>query len=250
MPSPTLLPPLGLLGVQVPFTRPAGDAANPATWPFPLIREEIPGTTLDVIVNTSYTPEFIDDIVASAQRLVDQGCVGIITDCGFLGMLQAQLAERISVPLASSALCQLPSILGWVPRSKGVGVVTFDGGKLGAGHLKGVGVREEDLERLWTTGVPEGGVLRGIVQGAMHQFDLAGVEQEMVKVVKELVQRKPEIGAILLECTQMAPFACAVQTAVGLPVYDVYTLGVSFYGGLVRRRPEYWGAADGTGPYT
>lgn len=249
--SSEALPPLGFIGVQVPFTRPAGDAANPATWPFPLIREEADGTTLSDLVSASpYSPTFLANIVAAAHRLADRGCVGIITDCGFLALLQREVAEQVSVPLVSSALCQLPSVLAWLPKGKGIGVVTFDGAKLGKAHFSGAGVGDHDLERLWVVGVPENGVLRGIVEEARSSYDLDGVHKEIVESVKGLVKSHPNTAAVLLECTQMAPFAESVQLAVGLPVYDIYTLGCWFYQGLVRRRPDGWGPADGTGPYT
>ena len=245
------LPPLGYVGVEVHFTRTAGDGANPKTWLFPLLREEAAGTTLNDLINTSpYSSDFLDKIVAAAQRLVDQGCVGIITDCGFLAKMQRELAEKIDVPVAASALCQLPSILGWVPPSKSVGVVTFDGKTLGDEHLRGAGVREEDLRRVFITGAPLGGLLRSTVDEGRREFDHYGIESEMVRCVQELVKGKPGISAVLLECTQMAPFADAIQKAVRLPVYDIHTLGCWFYQGLVNTRPACWGPVDGSGPYT
>ena len=52
----------------------------------------------------------------------------------------------------------------------------------------------------------------------------AKVRQEMVQAAKELVAEHPEIGAILLECSDMPPYAYAVQEAVNLPVYDFTTM--------------------------
>ena len=34
----------------------------------------------------------------------------------------------------------------------------------------------------------------------------------------------PEVGAIVLECTNMPPFRADVQAATGLPVFDVTSL--------------------------
>ena len=36
--------------------------------------------------------------------------------------------------------------------------------------------------------------------------------------------RCPEIAAIVLECTNMPPYADAVRAATGLPVHDITTL--------------------------
>lgn len=241
---------MGFIGVQIYFKRVSGDALNPRTWPFPLIREEVAGSTLaDLVTDKAYPASFIDNFVAAAQRLVTvHGCVGIITDCGFLAATQREVAERIDVPVATSALCQLPSIFAWLPRGKGVGVVTFDATKLTARHFETVGV--VDVERVHVGGPAEDGALRTLVLEASNEHDHDEIEKELVQCVQDLIQAHPDIGAILLECTQMAPFAEGVQAAVKLPVYDIYTMGTWFYSGLVRRRPEAWGPIDGSGPFT
>jgi hypothetical protein len=50
-----------------------------------------------------------------------------------------------------------------------------------------------------------------------------------------MVENHGGVGAVVLECTQMPPFAEAIQKVVGLPVYDVYTMGMWFYSGLASR---------------
>ena len=39
-----------------------------------------------------------------------------------------------------------------------------------------------------------------------------------------LVQSDPSIGALVLECTNMVPYAADIATATGLPVYSMYNL--------------------------
>lgn len=51
------------------------------------------------------------------------------------------------------------------------------------------------------------------------------LEAELVQAAWNLVKRRPDVGAIVLECTQLPPFAKAIQAAVKVPVFDVYTLG-------------------------
>ena len=52
----------------------------------------------------------------------------------------------------------------------------------------------------------------------------AVARQELVEGAKSLVKEHPEIGAILLECSDMPPYAAAVQNAVNLPVFDFTTM--------------------------
>jgi Asp/Glu/hydantoin racemase len=39
-----------------------------------------------------------------------------------------------------------------------------------------------------------------------------------------MLDAHPEIGAIVLECTNMPPYRADIQTATGLPVFDITTL--------------------------
>jgi hypothetical protein len=66
-------------------------------------------------------------------------------------------------------------------------------------------------------------------------MDVALAEQDILEAGRRLVSRHPEIGAIVLECTNMPPYAAALRGALGLPVYDIYTLVSWFHGGLRPR---------------
>jgi Asp/Glu/hydantoin racemase len=66
-------------------------------------------------------------------------------------------------------------------------------------------------------------------------MDVAAAERDVVDAGKELVARHPEVGAIVLECTNMPPYAAALQAATGLPVYDIYSMITWFHAGLRPR---------------
>jgi hypothetical protein len=50
-----------------------------------------------------------------------------------------------------------------------------------------------------------------------------------------MLQENDDIGAILLECTELSPHAAAVQEATRLPVWDYTTLTKWIYSGCIRR---------------
>ena len=52
-------------------------------------------------------------------------------------------------------------------------------------------------------------------------------EQDILDAGRALVARHPEIGAIVLECTNMVPYAAALRAHVGLPVFDTVAEAVS-----------------------
>ena len=46
----------------------------------------------------------------------------------------------------------------------------------------------------------------------------------MVKVAQKMLTEHPDVGAIVLECTNMPPFTKVLQQATGLPVFDIINL--------------------------
>lgn len=151
-----------------------------------------------------------------------------------------RLAAELPIPIATSSLIQIPSILAWLAPSKKIGVITYNETQLGPLHFERLGISKEHAARCRVRGAPAGGSLRELV-GMRGTYNFYDVEAEMVEVARQLVKDHPDVGAIVLECTQMPPYAEAVQKAVGLPVYDVYTMATSFYSGIIRQRPVGWG---------
>lgn len=60
-------------------------------------------------------------------------------------------------------------------------------------------------------------------------------KSDLIKVGKKLVSQYHEIGAIVLECTNMPPFAKSIQQEVNLPIFDIYTLTNMVYGAVARK---------------
>jgi hypothetical protein len=55
------------------------------------------------------------------------------------------------------------------------------------------------------------------------QVDVDKALPGILKKVKEALRETPNIKAILLECTELPPYADAIRKATGLPVYDAIT---------------------------
>ncbi|KAL4798065.1 hypothetical protein BDV19DRAFT_386723 [Aspergillus venezuelensis] len=244
------LPPLGFLAVECFFYRPAGDAFNSDTWSFPLIRELATGSKENVLVSKDdYNEAFLDSFVQAGKRLAERGAVGVITSCGFLAQAQTTLASRLPIPVATSSLLQIPSILAFLPPTKSIGIITYNATQLGPLHFSRLGIAPSSVERCHIIGAPSGGSLQGLVRGQI-EYNHDDIEKEMIDAARDLIAEHPSIGAIVLECTQMPVYAEAVQREVDLPVYDVFTMANWFYSGLVRQRPVQWGSLEGqkTGP--
>lgn len=228
------LPPLGALCLDYTddIHRPPGDPLNELSFPFPLVHEKVTNASLWKVVDSQpYSDEFLLCFVSACERLAEKGAIGVITSCGFLAQVQKRLSAMISIPIATSSLLQVPLLMASRPESHHVGVITFDEAVLGKVHLEGVGITYEMQKRLTVVGTPENGSLRGMIRdGKPYIHD--ELSQELVQCAKDLLARDNQVKAIVLECTQMPPFAKAIQKAISLPVYDVITLIDWFYSGL------------------
>ena len=64
--------------------------------------------------------------------------------------------------------------------------------------------------------------------------------QEVVGLAKSMVNEHPDMGAILLECSLLPPYAGAVQQATNLPVFDFITLIDFLQAGTQQRSYHGW----------
>ena len=224
--------PLGILMLQARFARIPGDMGNGTTWPFPVLFRIVQGADpKSVVLNKAegLLPAFID----AARDLVSQGAEAITTNCGFLSLFQKQLAEATGVPVATSSLIQVPWVQATLPPGKRVGVITVSGKSLTPAHLEGAGV-PVDTPFIGTEDGRE--FFRTLVLGEKDDLDDALAEQDILDAGRRLLARHPDIGAFVLECTNMPPYAAALQAELGLPVYDIYSLITWWHAGLRPRK--------------
>jgi Asp/Glu/Hydantoin racemase len=223
---------LGILMLETTFARVHGDMGNPMTWPFPVRLSVVPGATPQRVVEegaAGLLPEFI----GAAQQLVHLGAEAITTSCGFLALFQRELAAAVKVPVATSSLMQVNAVQATLPAGRRVGVITINAATLGAAHWHAVGAPPD----VPCVGVENGGELyRVLVAGEKDHLDPLLAKQDVLDAGRQLVARHPEVGAIVLECTNMPPYAAALRAELGLPVFDIYSMISWFHTGLRPRK--------------
>jgi hypothetical protein len=223
--------PLGILMLEARFPRIPGDMGNGATWPFPVLYRVVTGATPEKVV-LGGAAGLLPDFIEAAQELVRLGAEAITTNCGFLSLFQREIAAAAGVPVATSALIQVPWVQATLPPGKRVGLVTVSGSALSPAHLEAAGV-PLDTPLVGTESGRE--FFRVLIKAEKEDMDVALAERDVVEAGKELVARHPDVGAIVLECTNMPPYAAVLQTEVGLPVYDIYSMITWFHAGLCPR---------------
>lgn len=224
--------PLGILMLEARFPRILGDMGNAGTWPFPVLYRVVRGASPEKVVLQG-ARGLLQDFIDAARDLVDLGAEAITTNCGFLSLFQQELAAAVQVPVATSSLMQVAWVQTTLPPGKRVGIVTVCGETLTPAHLKSAGV-PLDTPYVGTENGRE--FFRVLIKAEKQDMDVALARQDIVDAGKALLARHPEVGAIVLECTNMPPYAAALREAVGLPVYDIYSMINWFHAGLRPRR--------------
>lgn len=224
--------PLGILMLDARFPRIPGDMGNATTWPFPVMYRVVKGATPERVVLQG-AEGLLDDFLAAAAELVDQGAEALTTNCGFLTLFQRELAAHVHVPVATSALMQVPWVQAMLPPGKRVGIVTVSKSSLTDAHLTAAGV-PLDIPVAGTEGGCE--FFRVLIRAEKQDMDVALAERDILDAGRALVAAHPEVGAIVLECTNMPPYARALREVVGLPVFDIVSMIEWFHAGIRPRR--------------
>jgi maleate cis-trans isomerase len=69
------------------------------------------------------------------------------------------------------------------------------------------------------------------------ELDVDLAREEHVRVARRLVADHPDIGAIVLECTNMPPYTADIQRETGRPVFDIVSLVTMVHGALAAGQP-------------
>lgn len=218
---------LGILTLDTDFPRIPGDVGCAATFDFPVKYATVEGATSEEIVHRA-TDAMLPHFIRAADELVEEGCVGIATTCGFLARWQREMASELSVPVLTSSLLLLPTIARMLPAHRKVGVVTYSAAALTPLLLESVGAAPYTP----VAGVdPLGYFAHTIRQGSTH-LDSAKMSADVVDAARHLVAQHHDVGAIVLECANMPPYRDAVVEATELPVFDAAQLVSWFFRGV------------------
>jgi Asp/Glu/hydantoin racemase len=229
---------LGILMLQARFPRIPGDMGNATTWPFPVLYKVVKGASPGRVVQQR-AEGLLDAFLAAAAELVELGADGITTNCGFLSIYQDEIARHVGVPVATSSLMQAPMIERLLPLGQRVGILTVSAATLSAEHLRAAGVAADTP----VVGTEGGREFSRAILGDEPALDVAAAEEDIIAAGDRLVARHPDVGAVLLECTNMAPYARALQERLRRPVFDIVSFMTWFHAGLSPRDFGHPGSA-------
>lgn len=214
--------PIGIIYIeQVYYPMLPGNIVNGYTFDFPVRLMPVKGLDCAHLFSTADT--VYEKILDACKNLEKEGVRAISSACGFFGNYQAQIAEKINLPIALSSLVQLPWIATLLKKEQKIGVLTADQSSLSVKLLTCCGIDSSLQRKLVLKDLRHEPAFSCILEGR-GEFDNALVRKEVIQKAMDLVAENPEVAAILLECSDLPPYAYAIQEAVSLPVFDFTTL--------------------------
>ena len=223
--------PLGVLALETYYGKLPGHIRNASTFRFPVIYRVIKGATAKRVVDEA-DPELLNPFIDAARELEREGVMAITGSCGFLALFQEELADSVAIPVFASSLIQIPMVRRMLRRDQTVGILTAKKSKLTHAHLKAVGA---DMVPVCVAGMDDQKEFCDVViDGSRQELDVDRLAGEVLAVVDALAGDHPEMGALVIECTDLPPFAHLIQKKLRIPVFDIITLMNMVYETLVR----------------
>ena len=126
---------------------------------------------------------------------------------------------------------QIPFIERVLPPGKRAGILTVSAENLTEEHLLAAGADPATP----VVGTDNGSEFTRVMINDEERLDVAAAERDILAAGDTLVSDHRDVGAVLLECTNMVPYARALSERLRLPVFSIYTFVTWFQAGLVPR---------------
>ena len=222
---------VGILMLDTRFPRPPGDVGNARTWPFPVRYRIVKGAESRRVIGMT-DPSLLQPFIDAARELERDGARMITTSCGFLAIFQKEMQAAVGVPMLTSSLLQVPLASRIVGDGKRVAIMTSRD-ELTERHYAGTGWSSKDIPVIVAV-LPQDAQMTNVYSSKVPEVehpeaDPERLERELVDTARRTVKEHPDVGAIVLECTNYVPYATAIRRAVELPVFDLYTLVMQTY---------------------
>jgi aspartate/glutamate racemase len=223
---------IGILILNANYPCVPGNVGNASSFPFPVRYKVVKEASIERLL-TKGDKTLLKPFVDAALELQEEGVKGITGACGFMALFQRDVAQALEVPVFLSSLLQIPFVYQTLRRDQKIGVITADSTSLTMDHFAAVSI-SPDIP-LVISGMEKQKEFRAAVLEEKGTLDSAKIEKEVVGVARRMIREHPEVGALLLECSDLPPYAHAIQKEIQRPVFDFFTMIHYVHTALVRK---------------
>lgn len=217
----TPYPQIGIIMLDTRFPRIKGDVGNRETFAFQVTYNVVKGASPERIV-IQKDKSLIRPFIEAGHSLIRNGAKIISTSCGFLALFHKELVEALDVPVFSSSLLQVFMATSILKKNQKVGIITARKQSLTRDHLAAIGIENHNLA---IVGMEDAEEFSSVFIGGKATLNVNKCRMEMRDATTRLLESHPDVGAIVLECTNMPPYYRDVyETSGKLPVFDVVTM--------------------------
>ncbi|NMM98400.1 hypothetical protein [Bifidobacterium olomucense] len=214
---------VGVAMLDSTIPHPLGDIGNATTFPFPVHYAIVQGIgPSDMIAPKS--EKVREGFIDAVNTMAGQGIAVAGTSCGLMARYQSQIADRTAIPVATSSLLQVELALRLLRSDQKVLVVTIEQHGIDEEQLLESGVPQSDFARVRVAALTEATYLHGVITSDTDDYDVRRASDEVLAGIDQALASDDSIAAIVLECTNLAPFSEDIRHRTGLPVWDADTL--------------------------
>lgn len=208
---------IGIIAVNLIYPKIPGNVANATTFAFPVLYEVVDFEIEQLFEGSKHIQEKVID---AAKKLEKQGVRAIVGACGYFGHFQEAVSEAVDIPAFLSSISQVPIIKLGLKKEQKILTLVASGKDINEAFFRSSGADLSDCI------IREIGTLESFspIRWGKTELDNQKLEADLVKVVQTELDRSAEIGAILLECSDLPPYSYAIQQVSGLPVFDFISL--------------------------
>ena len=222
---------IGIVAIDLQYPKMPGNVVNALTYKYPVLYKKV---EFEIERLFEGDPTIKDDVIAAAKALEADGVRAVIGACGFFANFQEEIADALEVPAFMTSMLQLPMIKMGLKKGEKIGIITASGSNVTDEMLIKMGVQPEDCYVQDLENVEGFAYIRRLKDHLQNKE----VGDSVVEAAEKLVTEHDDVGAILLECSDIPPYAYRVQQATGLPVFDFITL-INWAHDAVTQTPYY-----------
>jgi hypothetical protein len=209
--------PIGIIMLDTHIPFPPGDVGNATSYSYPVCFRVVEGATHSRFIKAG-DRSLVDGFISAAKDLEENGVRAITGDCGFMALFQQEVASCVNVPVFLSPLLLVPMVSRMIRKDQAVGILTADSTSLTPRHLAAVGITPD--MRIKIAGLERTEEFAAIYLQSQPHMDYDKVKREVLDVATEFTSSNPDLGALVLECSELPMFSADIREICNLPVFD------------------------------